>query len=40
MKSEPGEVTQLLRNWRRGDPHAADQVVDAVYTELRRLPVE
>ena len=37
MKSERGEVTQLLRNWRRGDPHAADQVVDAVYTELRRI---
>ena len=37
MKSEPGEVSQLLRDWRRGDPHAADQVVDAVYTELRRI---
>ena len=37
MKSERGDVTQLLRDWRRGDPHAADQVVDAVYTELRRI---
>jgi RNA polymerase sigma factor (TIGR02999 family) len=37
MKSEPGDVSQLLRDWRRGDPDAADQVVDAVYTELRRI---
>jgi RNA polymerase sigma factor (TIGR02999 family) len=37
VKPEPGDVSQLLQQWRSGDPQAADQVVDAVYAELRRI---
>jgi len=37
MKFEPGEVSRLLQDWQRGDQHAADQVVHAVYDELRRI---
>ena len=37
MKFEPGEVSQLLQEWQRGNQHAADQVVHAVYDELRRI---
>ena len=37
MTFQPGEVSQLLQQWRAGDPHAADQVVEAVYGELRRI---
>ncbi len=31
------EVTQLLEDWRTGDPEAADQLMPLVYNELRRL---
>lgn len=37
MKFEPGEVSQLLQESQRGNQHAADQVVHAVYDELRRI---
>jgi len=37
MSFEPGEVSQLLQQWRRGDQDAADRVVNAVYSELRRI---
>lgn len=33
----PGEVTQLLRRWSDGDPHALDQLLPLVEAELRRL---
>lgn len=35
--SSPTEVTQLLINWRRGDPAALDQLMPIVYDELHRL---
>ncbi|WP_456427097.1 sigma-70 family RNA polymerase sigma factor [Rhodocaloribacter sp.] len=31
------EVTQLLEDWRAGDPEAVDQLMPLVYNELRRL---
>jgi RNA polymerase sigma factor (TIGR02999 family) len=37
MTFKPGEVSQLLQEWRRGNQDAADQVVGAVYFELRRI---
>jgi RNA polymerase sigma-70 factor, ECF subfamily len=37
MKLEPGQVSQLLQEWRGGNQQAADQVVHAVYDELRRI---
>ena len=37
MPFKPGEVSQLLQEWRRGNQDAADQVVGAVYFELRRI---
>jgi RNA polymerase sigma factor (TIGR02999 family) len=37
VKPDPGDVSQLLQQWRSGDPQAADRVVDAVYAELRRI---
>jgi RNA polymerase sigma factor (TIGR02999 family) len=37
MPLERGQVTLLLEAWRRGNSSAADQVVDAVYAELRRI---
>src|SRR6516225_8334871 len=33
----PGTVTRLLENIRRGDLHAQDQLVQAIYTELHGL---
>ncbi len=30
MASQPGQVSRLLKEWRRGDSGAADQVVEAV----------
>ena len=36
-ESPPGNVTQLLRDWGRGDRDALDQLVPLVYSELRRL---
>ncbi len=34
---ETGEVTRLLREWRRGDAEAMDQLVPLIYDELRLL---
>lgn len=33
----PGDVTQLLSDWRRGDAQARDRLVALLYPELRRL---
>ena len=32
----PPDVTQLLRNWREGDPDAPERLMPLVYEELRR----
>ena len=40
MESEPrasSEITQLLQDWRDGDPKAFDTLLPRVYKELRRL---
>lgn len=37
MKSDPEEVSQLLREWSNGDQAALDKVIPIVYEELRRL---
>src|SRR3954453_15033667 len=37
MSSTPSDVTQLLREWSRGDQSAVDQLTPLVYSELRRL---
>ena len=34
---DPGEVTQLLKNWGKGHREALDELVPLVYSELRRL---
>jgi RNA polymerase sigma-70 factor (ECF subfamily) len=34
---DPGVITQHLRQWRAGDPHALDRLTEAIYAELRRL---
>lgn len=34
---DPGPITILLRRWRTGDAHAADELTALVYPELRRL---
>jgi RNA polymerase sigma factor (TIGR02999 family) len=36
-ESPPSGVTRLLRAWQRGDDGASDELVPAVYEELRRL---
>ena len=36
MPSEPGEVTQLLQDFTRGDPVAGDKLIPLVYQELKR----
>ena len=36
-QSQGGEVTELLRQWRRGDAQALRQVFPLVYQQLRRL---
>jgi RNA polymerase sigma factor (TIGR02999 family) len=33
----PGEVTQLLADWRAGDALAGDRIVELLYRELERL---
>jgi RNA polymerase sigma factor (TIGR02999 family) len=33
----PGEVTRLLQQWRRGDQAAFDELLPLVYNELRRI---
>ncbi len=35
--NEPSPVTQLLKDWRRGDAEALDRLLPHVYDELRRL---
>ena len=37
MGSSPGEITALLSRARNGDSRAADELMPAVYTELRSL---
>lgn len=37
MKSDPEEVSQLLREWSNGDQAALDKVIPIVYEEMRRL---
>ncbi len=37
MTVQHPQVSQLLQEWRRGNQQAADQVVHAVYDELRRI---
>lgn len=32
-----GQVTQVLAQWRAGDPHAVDRLVPLLYEELRQL---
>jgi len=36
-QSDPGTVTRLLQEWRRGDQGALDQLTSLVYEELRRM---
>ncbi len=36
--SEPGaEVTRILKRWSKGEQGARDQVIESVYTELKRV---
>ena len=35
--SDPGQVTQLLARWGRGDQSALDELTPLVYTELRNV---
>lgn len=35
--SSPGEITELLVEWRQGDTSAADRLFPLVYDELRRI---
>ena len=37
MPAEPGKITVLLKAWSGGDIAARDEVIPAVYNELRRL---
>jgi len=37
MNSTPGEITELLMAWNRGDQAAHDRLAPIVYEELRRL---
>src|SRR5215831_9733199 len=37
MTEGPGEVTRLLRDLRRGNTQAADELVPLIYEDLRRL---
>jgi RNA polymerase sigma factor (TIGR02999 family) len=37
MPATPGEVTQLLINWSRGDETALNQLIPLIEAELRRL---
>jgi RNA polymerase sigma-70 factor (ECF subfamily) len=36
-EERPGQVTQLLENWSKGDLQAREEVFPLVYNELRRL---
>ena len=35
MSSDPGDVSQLLRAWGKGDVNARESLVPLVYAELR-----
>jgi RNA polymerase sigma factor (TIGR02999 family) len=35
--ADGGEITQLLRAWRRGEPDALEALIPMVYQELRRV---
>jgi RNA polymerase sigma-70 factor (ECF subfamily) len=37
MSSPPSDVTQLLREWSRGNQSVVDQLTPLIYSELRRL---
>jgi RNA polymerase sigma factor (TIGR02999 family) len=37
MRSDPSEVTLLLRRWSAGDPEARDRLIPLVYDRLREL---
>lgn len=37
VRSPPASVTQLLKDWRSGNPDALEQLTPLVYDELRRL---
>jgi len=37
MEASPGDVTQLLRAWRDGDPSALERLTPLVYDDLRKL---
>lgn len=37
IKTPPGSVTKLLKDWRSGNQEALDQLTPLVYDELRRL---
>lgn len=36
-EAEPGQITELLLDWRAGDDQARDRLFDSLYAELRRL---
>jgi RNA polymerase sigma-70 factor (ECF subfamily) len=37
MPRDPREITTLLMNWKHGDRAAGEELISAVYPELRRL---
>jgi RNA polymerase sigma factor (TIGR02999 family) len=37
MSSEEKEITQMLKEWKKGDKEALDRLMPAVYDELRRI---
>lgn len=37
MGSSPGEITQLLRQWKQGEPEAFDRLMPLVYPHLRQV---
>jgi RNA polymerase sigma factor (TIGR02999 family) len=37
MQPSPHQVTELLNEWRRGNPAALDQLIPLVYAELRKI---
>jgi RNA polymerase sigma-70 factor, ECF subfamily len=36
-KNSPGDVTQLLLDWRKGDKEAINKLIPLIYDELRRI---
>jgi RNA polymerase sigma factor (TIGR02999 family) len=37
MHAQEARLTQLLHDWNRGDPHAAEAVIPLVYQDLREI---